>query len=87
MFEKSDPGQQSEMFRVSVERVNSLPDLLNGTRVDAYLQYAENAVVAYRVVCSLLEHSVMAVFSSMREDDGLVGAIASHHQVFGYLKI
>jgi hypothetical protein len=82
VFEKSDPGgRQSETFALSVERLNGRADVLNGTRVDAYLQYAESTVSAYRVACTLLEHSVMAVVSSLYQDDSLVGAVASHHHV------
>ncbi len=41
MFEKADPGRLSETFGRSVERLNGRTDVLNGTRVDAYLQYSE----------------------------------------------
>ena len=41
VFEKADPGRLSETFGLSVERLNGRTDVLNGTRVDAYLQYSE----------------------------------------------
>jgi hypothetical protein len=41
VFEKADPGRLSETFGRSVERLNGRTDVLNGTRVDAYLQYSE----------------------------------------------
>jgi hypothetical protein len=41
VFEKADPGGLSETFGLSVERLNGRTDVLNGTRVDAYLQYSE----------------------------------------------
>ncbi len=36
------------------------------------LSLFKGTVSAYRVMCSLLEHSVMAVLSSLQQDDSLV---------------
>ena len=41
VLEKADPGHLSESLGLAVQGVNQRTDLLNGTRVDAYLQYSE----------------------------------------------